>query len=158
MDIKLFLYALECMFLLSCKNDTPEVIKKSNKFNEAKESFEKAKKRFNECKNNYEKSTNHKIVIDIRYGSGISGAAEEVSDYLRELCYDTYYGNWDNNTEYYTRIIQYNQDKDMASQIIKDLDKKIKIKNELNLNQGIDLTLVIGKNYRNLNFYQKIKK
>ena len=81
-----------------------------------------------------------------------------MSDYLRELCYDTYYGNWDNNTEYYTRIIQYNQDKDMASQIIKDLDKKIKIKNELNLNQGIDLTLVIGKNYRNLNFYQKIKK
>ena len=46
----------------------------------------------------------------------------------------------------------------MSNQIIKDLDRKIKIKNELNLNQGIDLTLVIGKNYRNLNFYQKIKK
>ena len=128
MAIKLFILTFSFMlFSINCKGSNGEIVKMQNKFKESKQKFEEARDKFDKCKNDYEKSTNHKIIIDIKNGSGISGAAEEVSDYLRELCYDTYYSNLVRNNniitnEYYTKIDLHNQDNDMGNQLKKDLD------------------------------------
>ena len=120
--------------------------------------FEKEKNKFNDCKNDYEKSNNHKIVVNVRNGSGIPGAAKQVSNYLRSICYDTYYGNWIRSNEFESKIILHKQDKTISKQLKKDLDNTIIIKNELDPNQGLDITFVIGQDYKQLNFYKKIEK
>ena len=77
MDIKLLGYCLVFMFLASCKNsDVSKSELETNKFKESKNKFKKELERFDNCKNEYEKSTGHKIVIDIKNGSGISGLAK----------------------------------------------------------------------------------
>ena len=160
MVIRLLIYALFFTFLVvNCKAD--EAVKnevKKNKFKESRKNFEKEKDRFDNCKNEYEKSHNHKIVIDVRNGSGTSGLAKEASDYLRSLCYDTYYDNWVRSNEWGSKIIMHKQDSRMRAQLKKDLDKTIKIESVLAPNKEADITLIIGQNYKNLDFYKEMKK
>ena len=75
---------------------------------QAKNDFKVAVNKYEACKTEYEYSHNHKVTIDVRNGSGKKGLAKEVADYLKEQCYDTYYGNWENFNEFNTRIIIYN--------------------------------------------------
>ena len=124
MDIKLLGYCLFFMFLANCNNsDVSKSKVETNKFKESKNKFKKELERFNNCKNEYEKSTGHKIVIDIKNGSGISGLAKMTSNYLRDLCYDTYYDNlFDDNGKlvthiYYSEVELHKQDKSIQKQL-----------------------------------------
>ena len=160
MAIRLFICTFSFLLLLiNCKNaENEKKAVKINKFKEAKDMFEKEKNRFDDCKNDYEKSNNHKIVVNVRNGSGIPGAAKQVSDYLRSICYDTYYGNWVRSNEFESKIILHKQDKTMSSQLKKDLDNTITVKNELDPKQELDITFVIGQDYKQLSFYKKLEK
>ena len=50
------------------------------------------------------------------------------------------------------------QDNNMKSQLKKDLDETIKVESELAPNKEVDITLIIGQNYKDLDFYKEIKK
>ena len=160
MVVRLLIYTLFFTFLVfNCKsNDTIKNDVKKNKFKESKINFEKEKKEFESCKNKYEKSHGHKIVVDVRNGSGTSGLAKQVSNYLRGLCYDTYYDNWVRPNEYYSKIILHKQDTKMNAQLKSDLGNKINEDRELAPNKEADITLVIGQNYKELEFYKKMNK
>ena len=160
MAIRLFVYTFSFILLLTnCKsNEDKKELKKVNKFEEAKNKFEEAKNKFEDCKTDYEKSYNHKIVVSVRNGSGVPGAAKQVSDYLRSICYDTYYDNWDINNQFESKIILHKQDSKLGKQLKKDLDNRISIENILDFSQGIDATFVIGQNYNQLSFYKELQK
>tara|TARA_Y100000768_G_scaffold284273_1_gene218815 strand:- start:3871 stop:4365 length:495 start_codon:yes stop_codon:yes gene_type:complete len=164
MVIKLLGYCFFFIFLGNCNNS--EISNSNveiNKFKESKNKFKKEKERFNNCKNEYENLSGHKIIIDVKNGSGVDGLAKKTSDYFRDLCYDTYYGNWvkDNQViknEYYSHIIIHKQDKKIQKQLKKDIDSSIKLYTELAPNKEADITLVIGQNYRKLDFFKKMKQ
>ena len=165
MDIKLLGYCLFFMFLSSCKNgDVSKSEVETNKFKESKNKFKKELERFNNCKNEYEKSTGHKIVIDIKNGSGISGLAKMTSSYLRDLCYDTYYDNlFDNNGKlitniYYSEAELHKQDKSIQKQLREDLGSVINLSTQLSPNKEADITLIVGKNYRELDIFKNKKQ
>ena len=158
MDIKLLGYCFFFIFLVNCNNhEISNSNVESNKFKESKNKFKKEKERFDNCKNEYEKLSGNKIIIDIKNGSGVSGLAKKTSDYLRDLCYDTYFGNWD-YLQYDSQIIIHRQNKKMQKQLKKDLDNNIKLITVLAPNTEVDITLVIGQNYRELDFFKKIKQ
>ena len=160
MAIRLFVYTFSFIFLLTnCESaENKKDRKRVNKFEEAKNKFEEAKNKFEDCKTDYEKSHNHKIVVNVRNGSGVPGVAKQVSDYLRSICYDTYYDNWIINNEFESKIILHKQDSKLGKQLKKDLDNRISIENILDFSQEIDATFVIGQNYNQLNFYKKLQK
>tara|TARA_Y100000768_G_scaffold284274_1_gene218823 strand:- start:3291 stop:3770 length:480 start_codon:yes stop_codon:yes gene_type:complete len=159
MDIKLLGYCFFFIFLVNCNNhEISNSNVESNKFKESKNKFKKEKERFDDCKNEYENLSGNKIIIDIKNGSGVSGLAKKTSDYLRDLCYDTYWGNWVRNNQYDSHIIIHRQDKKMQKQLKEDLDSNIKLYTELAPNKEADITLVIGQNYRELDFFKKMKQ
>ena len=59
--------------------------------------------------------------------------------------------------QYDSQIIIHRQNKKMQKQLKKDLDNNIKLITELAPNKEADITLVIGQNYRELDFL-KIKQ
>ena len=152
------LILLITILLFNCNNSNEQNEVKSNKFELSKNQFEEARLEYDNCKSNYEKKNNHKIIIDIRNGSGIKGAAKEFSTYLRENCYDTYYGNWENWNESKTYLILHKLDENMAIELIDLLDENINLEIVHNFKKLEDITLVIGKDYKNLNFYTLIEK
>jgi hypothetical protein len=165
MDIKLLRYCFFFIFLLNCNShEISNSNIEANKFKESKNKFKKEKERFDNCKNEYENLSGHKIIIDIKNGSGVDGLAKKTSDYLRDLCYDTYYGTLINKkgksifNEYDSKIIIHKQDKKMQKQLKKDLDNNIKLTTVLAPNTEADITLVIGQNYRELDFFKKMKQ
>ena len=164
MDIKLLGYYLLFMLLASCNNSEVSKSKaESNKFKESKNKFKKELERFDNCKNEYEKSNGHKIVIDIKNGSGISGLAKMTSNHLRDLCYDTYYDNlFDDNGKllthiYYSEVELHKQDKAIQKQLSEDLGSAIKLSTQLSPNKEADITLILGKNYRELDIFKNKK-
>tara|TARA_Y100000590_G_C15422512_1_gene901967 strand:+ start:44 stop:526 length:483 start_codon:yes stop_codon:yes gene_type:complete len=150
-------FLLIIILSLNCNNDTNNLSNTStqNKFKEAKEDFEEAKKEFEKCKTQYELKSGHKVVVDIKNGSGVKGIAKEFSEYLKENCYDTFYGNWSNFNEYTTYAILHKRDEMMVSELINLLDKNIPIEITQNERKLEDITLVIGKDYKKLNFYNE---
>tara|TARA_B100001769_G_C22042181_1_gene560090 strand:+ start:126 stop:590 length:465 start_codon:yes stop_codon:yes gene_type:complete len=147
------------LLIINCKsNDAIKSDEVNNKFKESKKKFKEEKDRFNKCKNEYEKLNGYKIVIDVRNGSGVPGLAKKVSNHLRDLCYDTYYDNWSRSNQYYSKIILHKQDETMRTQLKRDLDNKIKLGMELAPNKEADITLVIGQNYKELDFFKEIKQ
>ena len=95
-------------------------------------------------------------MIDIKNGSGISGLAKMTSNYLRDLCYDTYYDNlFDDNGKlithiYYSEVELHKQDKSIQKQLRQDLGSAVNLSTQLSPNKDFDITLIIGKNYREL--------
>ena len=155
-NYKLLLLVIFMLFNCNDSKDKDEVVK--NKFEVSKNKFEIVRLEYDNCKTDYEKKNNHKIVIDIKNGSGIKGVAKEFSDYLQEKCYDTYYGNWDNWNESKTYLILYKLDDNMATELVDLLDNNINLEIAHDLKKLEDITLVIGKDYKNLDFYKTIRK
>ena len=146
--------------LFNCSDNKSEEIKNeisitNNKFENSKDSFILAVSEFEKCKSDYEINHNHKIKIDIRNGSGKSGVAKEFSDYLRNKCYDTHYGNWITFDESKTYLILHKIDTKMANEIVEQLDNNIQIETVHNLEKLEDVTLIIGRDYSELDFYKK---
>ena len=144
--------------LFNCNDSNQQNDVKRNKFEISKTKFETARLKYDNCKSNYERKNNHKIIIDIKNGSGIKGAAEEFSNYLRKNCYDTYYGNWNNFNESKTYLILHKLDESMAIELIDLLDENINLEFIHDLKKLEDITLIIGKDYKNLDFYTLIEK
>ena len=115
------IFLILVLFLVFSCND--KKMERLDKFEQAKNDFKVAVNKYEACKTEYEYSHNHKVTIDVRNGSGKKGLAKEVADYLKEQCYDTYYGNWENFNEFNTRIIIYNNNKSsMAKELENILD------------------------------------
>tara|TARA_Y100000814_G_C12295804_1_gene390061 strand:- start:475 stop:969 length:495 start_codon:yes stop_codon:yes gene_type:complete len=140
----------------SCNNSKADSSK--NFFEESQHDFENAVKDYENCKTDYEALNNHKVTIDVRNGSGKSGLAKKIADYLTEKCYDTYYGNWENFDEYKTRIIIYNNNSySMTKELQNILDADVELDRKKDSTKTIvDMTLIIGKDYQNLAFYEKL--
>ena len=154
---KFSLLLLVLFIAFSCNSD--EIKHSNNDFEEAKHNFENAVEKYDSCKTEYEILNNHKVTIDVRNGSGKSGLAKKIADYLIEKCYDSYYGNWENYNENYTRIIVYNNNSYlMIKELQNILDIDIEFERKKDLTKTIvDMTLIIGKDYRNLAFYENLQ-
>ena len=156
-NIKFSLLFLILFVVFSCKN--AEAKGSNNDFEEAEHDFENAVNNYENCKTEYEILNNHKVTIDVRNGSGKSGLAKKIADYLIQKCYDTYYGNWENFDEYSTRIIIYNNNSYLMTkelQNILDIDVELERKKD-STKTIVDMTLIIGKDYQNLAFYKKLQ-
>tara|TARA_Y100001970_G_C14210347_1_gene846501 strand:+ start:1526 stop:1999 length:474 start_codon:yes stop_codon:yes gene_type:complete len=146
------------LLLINCSESTDS--------NNAEDTFEQTVKIYDNCKTNYEKKYKHKPIIDIRNATQISGLAKDISDYLRENCYNTFYGNWNNsNSDTNTYIIIDNMTQASLVMIEElkiilgfDFDIDIRypecnnieiskcIENQSNLNS--DIILIIGHDYQ----------
>ena len=138
--------------LFNCNDSNEKDIIKINKFELSKNQFEIARLEYDNCKTSYEKKTDHKIIIDIKNGSGVKGVAKKFSDYLRKECYDTYYGNWNNFNESKTYLILHKLDETMIIELIDLLGDNLNFEIIHDLKKLEDITLVIGKDYENFNF------
>ena len=147
------LFILIVILIISCKDTTPE---DNNKFEQAKIDFNKALNNFEECKTNYENKTNHKVIINVRNGAGKRGLAKEISDYLTQKCYDTYYSNWKNYNEFKTYIISYKKNNSMINELKDILDSEIGTYIINDTTKIEDMTLIIGKDYQSLSFYKTL--
>ena len=143
------------LFLIfNCNNSKTESL---NKFEQAKDDFIYAITEYEKCNTDYENKNNRKVIIDVRNGSGKKGLAKKISDYLVEKCYDTYYSNWDNFNEFNTRIIIYNNNQSSMIDELKDiLDTDIEFEIKKDTTKIIDMTLIIGRDYQNLSFYENL--
>ena len=146
-------FILIIILIISCKDTN---IENSNKFEKAKTDFNKAVNNFEECKTNYENKTNHKVIVNVRNGAGKTGLAKEISDYLIQKCYDTYYSNWNNYNEFNTYIISYKKNDYMMSELKDILDSKIETYIINDTTKIEDMTLIIGKDYQSLSFYKTL--
>ena len=143
--------------IFSCNRGEQDYLK--NDFEKAKHYFENAVEEYENCKTEYEILNNHKVAINVRNGTGKSGLAKKIADYLTEKCYDTYYGNWENFDEYSTRIIVYNNNSYLMTkelQNILDIDIDIERKED-STKTTFDMTLIIGNDYQDLTFYENLK-
>tara|TARA_Y100000996_G_C22111026_1_gene473947 strand:- start:64 stop:558 length:495 start_codon:yes stop_codon:yes gene_type:complete len=143
--------------IFSCNRNEESHLK--NDFEKAKHYFEDAVEEYENCKTEYEILNNHKVTINVQNGTGKSGLAKKIADYLTEKCYDTYYGNWKNFDEYNTRIIVYNNNSYIMTkelQNILDIDIDIERKED-STKTTFDMTLIVGRDYQDLTFYENLK-
>jgi len=145
---------LSVFLVFSCNNKKIETL---NKFKKAENDFVIAVNQYEKCKTEYEYSNNHKVIIDVRNGSGKKGLAKKISDHLIEKCYDTYYGNWENFNEFNTRIIIYNNNSNLMAKELKNiLDANIEFERKRDTTKIVHMTLIIGKDYKKLSFYKDL--
>ena len=153
------LFILIIVLFVNCSKDSSEISSNSE--------FKNAIDTYINCQTDYEIKYNHKPTIDIKNSTTTLGLAKDISDFLREKCYDTYYGNWNlsNSEDIYTYIIIDNLTKATSSmidelKIILDFNFDVTIKypecNYMALSDCIDdysknysdITLIIGNDYK----------
>ena len=122
---------------------------------EQKDSFNQIIDKYENCKTDYEKKNNYKPIIDVKNGTNRPNLADLISKQLKKECYDSYAGNWDNNTVQYTHIIIDSLTKSkraLIKELKNTLDFEIKIDTSIKTcnrcNIDYDITLVIGKDYK----------
>ncbi len=146
---------LALFITFGCNNEKAETL---SDFKQVEHDFTSIVEDWENCKTKYEKINSHKVIIDVRNGSGKAGLAKKVSDYLIRQCYDTYYGNWENFNEYNTRIIIYNNNPHLMLEELKNILKAdIEFKRVQDTTKFIDMTLVIGKDYQDFDFYKTLE-
>ena len=104
----------------------------------------------------YEKKTDHKIVVEILNGCGIPKLARMYTEYLRSEGIDVMDSkNADNFDQIETKILHHRGDIEralaLADIMMIDRNRIIEDKNETLF---FDLTLILGKDYKNLASYQ----
>ena len=107
-------------------------------------------------KTSYEKKTGHKIEIEIWNGCGISNLAMMYTDFLRTQGFDILESKNAANFDYSnTTIISHRGDLKRALELANVLQiNSSNIINDKNENLFYDLTLIIGKDYKNLGSYR----
>ena len=146
---------LALLIIFSCNNEKAERL---SDFKQVEQDFKNIIEDWENCKTKYEDMNSHKVVIDVQNGSGKAGLAKKVSDYLVRQCYDTYYGNWENFNEHNTRIIIYNNNPYLMLEELKDILKSDGVfKRVQDTTKIVDMTLVIGKDYQNFDFYETLE-
>ena len=106
-------------------------------------------------KTKYEKKTGHKIQVEIRNGCGISNLARMYTDFLRDEGLDVLDSkNADHFNYLETKILHHRGDIEralaLADIMMIDRNRIIEDKNETLF---FDLTLILGKDYKNLASY-----
>ena len=145
---------LTLILILHCKEPSSHI---ENEYKQSVINFKKAKSEYHECKTEYEEKTGHKIIVSIENGSGKAGIAKKVADYLNKKCFDTQEPkNWKNWGELNSFIISHKKNKEMANELRKHLDSKIRISIKEDTNKFEDITLVIGKDFKKLSFYKNL--
>jgi len=107
-------------------------------------------------KTSYEKKTGHKIEVEILNGCGIPKLARMYTEYLRSEGIDVLDSkNADNFDQIETKILHHRGEIErafaLADIMMIDRNRIIEDKNE---NLFFDLTLILGKDYKNLSSYQ----
>ena len=108
-------------------------------------------------KTNLESNIVIKAEIEILNGCGESGIANLYANFLRQQGFDVIDSKNADNFDYLNTNILVHKEEMMP--IAKDLAKILEIK-EIQLNKGgmWDLSLIIGKDYKNLDSFEIIKK
>jgi len=107
-------------------------------------------------KTKYEKITGHKITVEIHNGCGIPKLANLYTEFLRSEGFDVINSRNANNFEYTkTQILHHQGDKARALSLSKTMkiDESL-ITKEQNRYLIHDLTLILGRDYQQLNSYQ----
>ena len=107
-------------------------------------------------KTKYEKITGHKITVEIHNGCGIPKLANLYTEFLRSEGFDVIDSRNANNFEYTkTQILNHQSDKARALSLSKlmKIDESL-ITEEQNRYLIHDLTLILGRDYQQLNSYQ----
>ena len=106
-------------------------------------------------KNSYEKETGHKITLEIQNGCGQDNIAFMYKNFLREEGFDVINTKNASSFEYnFSQIISHSDNMEIPHYLSKLMginDSLITIKSDSNL--IIDLILIIGKDFDNLNSY-----
>ena len=107
-------------------------------------------------KTSYEKETGHKIQVEILNGCGIPKLARMYTEYLRSEGFDVIDSKNADNFEYVTTKILHHRGGierayDLADIMMFDKNRIIENKNE---NLFIDLTLILGEDYKDLPSYR----
>lgn len=104
----------------------------------------------------YEKQTGHKIQIEIRNGCGVSNLALMYTDFLRSEGFDVIDSKNADNWNYSETIILHHRGNFKRAMVLADLlnIEYKKIKDDKNENLFYDLTLIVGKDYINLDSYR----
>ena len=146
---------LALFITFGCNNEKAETL---SDFKQVEQDFKEIIEDWENCKTKYEEINSHKVIIDVLNGSGKAGLAKKVSDYLVKQCYDTYYGNWENFNEHNTRIIIYNNNPYLMLEELENILKTdVEFKRVQDTTKIVDMTLIIGKDYQNFDFYETLE-
>ena len=137
------------LFFFSCSDQ---------KLPEKSDTFSNAIKNFEMCKTNFEVFYDEKPVVNVKNGTNQNGLAKNISNFLRDKCFDTYFGNWEGNI---TKINPENSI-ELTYIIVNNLTQSsLDLIIELNEILGIELEIKIKHpecNYIDINECLKIKK
>ena len=100
------------------------------------------------------------IQLDVQNGTGENGVAAKFTDYLRRNGYDVVeMGNFKSSGEEKSVVIDRAGDMSKAKRVAKILGINDKnVIQQINSSMYLDVTVVIGKDFKNLNPYKEIKK
>ena len=97
------------------------------------------------------------IKVEVLNGCGVSGVAKEVADYLRDKGYDVVdWANADNWDYTHTLVVdRTSEQSENAHKVVATLglEEEDAIP-ELSSGRGLDVTVIIGKDYRRLSLYR----
>jgi hypothetical protein len=96
--------------------------------------------------------TSHIIQLDVLNGSGASNLAQRFTDYLRARGFDVVeMGNYTESGVEFTRVIDRTGDLQAAKQVAQALGvSEARVTQEIERNAYLDVTVVIGKDFRAL--------
>jgi len=100
------------------------------------------------------------IVLEVLNGCGVTGLAQEFTNYLRQQGFDVIYTSNAENTNFLeTKIIERVERTDKSKIVLSvlELDEQ-KLEHEEDPSRQADFTLIIGKDYKTLDVYSKILK
>tara|TARA_Y100001970_G_scaffold279587_1_gene387194 strand:+ start:487 stop:972 length:486 start_codon:yes stop_codon:yes gene_type:complete len=156
-----FFILIAILLLISCSDSSSE---------NSKNTFQKAINNYTNCQTEYEIKYKHKPIIDIRNSTHITGLAKDVADFLRENCYNTYYGNWNSHTSDINTYIIIDNVTESSLNMINELKKILNFDFKMGYNISVrypecddieltdcienysnsssDITLIIGEDYQ----------
>ena len=100
------------------------------------------------------------VQLDVQNGTSENGVAAKFTDYLRRNGYDVVeMGNFKSRSEERTIVIDRSGDMSRAKRVAKLLGVSEKnIVQQINNSLYLDVTVVIGKDFKDLNPYKEIRK
>ena len=96
--------------------------------------------------------TSHTIQLDVLNGTGVTDLAQRFTDFLRARGFDVVeMGNYGESDVEFTRVIDRAGDLQAAKQVAQALGvSEARVTKELDRNAYLDVTVVIGKDFRTL--------
>lgn len=117
-------------------------------------------KEISDTSSNLTNQPNLAIQVDVQNGTNQNGVAAKFTDYLRKNGMDVVeMGNYRSEGEEKTLVIDRSGDMSKAKRVAKALGVNEKnIVQQVNTSMYLDVTIVIGKDFKDLNPYKEIRK